>query len=156
MFPHRDLMIMKSILTTPLPQRLGKYIPSPLMNAKPPKTSLTKISLPERFARPTHRKHPPSSSSKRRTEGSALAKTIDMSMNTPSAMPIPSLSSRIWLTNYKMLKSSPNSMFVGDTTMYESKTAINGRQPSSPIRGCLNPLSCSLDSLPLPPPYNTS
>ena len=133
---------MKSILTMPLPQRLGKYILSPLMNAKPPKTSLMKILLPERFARPTHHKHPPSSLSKRRMEGSALAKTIDMSTNIPSTMPIPSLSSQISSTNYEMPESSPNSMFVGDTTMCESKTAINGRQPLSPIRGCSNPLSC--------------
>ena len=147
---------MKSILTTPLSQRLGKYIPSPLMNAKPPRTSLMKIPLPERFACPTHRKHPPPSSSKRRMEGCALAKTINTSTNIPSATPIPSLSSRISSTNYGMPKSSPNLMFVGDTTTCESKTAINGRQPSSPIRGCSTPLSCSLDSLTLLPPSNTS
>ena len=156
MFPRRNLMITKSILTTPLSQRLGKYIPSPLINAKPPRTSLTKISLPERSACPTHHKHPPSSSSKRRMEGSALAKTIDTSTNIPSAMPIPSLSSRISSTNYKMPKSSPNSTFVGDTTTCESKMAINGRQPLSPIRGCSNPLSCSSDSLTLLPPSNAS
>ena len=147
---------MKSILTMPLPQRLGKYTLSPLTNAKPPKTFLTKISPPERFAHPTHRKHPPSSSSKRRTEGSALGKTTDTSMNIPSTMPTPSLSSQISLTNYEMPKSSPNLTFVGDTTTYESKMAINGRQPLSPIRGCSNPLSCSLDSLTLPPPSNAS
>ena len=31
------------------------------------------------------------------------------------------------LTNYIMLKSSPSLMFAGDTTMYEARTATNGK-----------------------------
>ena len=149
-------MTMRSILMTPSPQRLGKHTLSPLTNAKPPKISSMRTSLQERFARPTHHKHPLSSLSKRRMADSVLAKTIDTSTNIPSTMPINSLLSRISSTNYEMPKSSPSSTFVGDITTYESKMAINGRQPSSPIRGYSNPLSCSLDSPTLPPPSNTS
>ena len=93
---------------------------------------------------------------KRRMEDSVPAKTTATSMNIPSATLTPFPSSLISSTNYEMPKSSPNSTFVGDTTTCESKMAINERQPLSPIKGYLNPQSCSLVSPTLPPPFKGS
>ena len=99
---------------------------------------LTENLKPAKFAPLTPHKHLLSSLSKKRTVASDPVKTITTSMNTPSMTQtlFPSfLTSSI---NSKGRKSSPSSTSDGDTIMSESKTDINGRLPSSPIKDSSN------------------
>ena len=66
--------------------------------------------------------------------------------NIPFVMPTPFPSSPTLLTNYETPRFLPSLMSAGDTIMYGSRTATNGKLPSSPTRGYSNPQLCSSDS----------
>ena len=102
-----------------------------------------KTLLREKFTPPTLPKPHPFSLSKRKMEDFALAKITDMSTKNTiqDAYPLPLISDLI--DKLRDTKAFSKFVFNGGTTAYESRMVTNGRQPLSPIKGCLNPQLCS-------------
>ena len=96
---------------------------------------------------------PPSSSSKRKMDDSNQSRITDDWTNGRYATDTPSLSSVNSSHVSKKHLYSPNLTYDGDTTMYASKKATNGRPHSSQIKACSNQKSCSLAS-PTPQPHS--
>ena len=125
--PPADHMTIPSSPMKPLSRKLAKFTHYPPTNKKPQMTSLNKTLGQERSGPLPHHKHHPSSVWEKRTPISDPAKTMDMSMNTPSKMHTHCPSYLTLLTQSKTPPSSPNLIYYPDTTTPGSKRATNGK-----------------------------
>ena len=127
---HMTMPLNSRTCLCPNGPRLTHSIPS---NIKPVKSSLKNISRQGKSPLQNPLKLHHSFLLKRKKLGNYTpAKTTSISIATPSRMPTPSPSSLTLLTNCEGHQSSPNLMYVGDTTMSSSNWRTNRRQPLPP------------------------
>ena len=88
--------------------------------------------------------HPQSSLLKRKMANYNLYRTTTDSMNTPLKTDTHSLLSLTSLVGFVMQKSLPSLMSDGDTTMFESRRGMNGKEHLQLIEDFLNHWLCSL------------